>query len=156
MAAWHKGELGQQGLLVRWAFFDSAERYENATRPWTEDELKRAREMRAAGNSSEVIDRVLRRRAGSTKLQLEGVDHRHNVRAIRVPDNILAEREALTTARKQRALTQDFFGYPPPGYSALHVRRGRDDSGGVLDDARCAKWQQVSPHADMGAPRLVK
>jgi hypothetical protein len=94
-------------------------------RPWTEDELKRACEMRAAEISYEVIDRVLRRRAGSTKRQLEGVDHGHSVRAIRVPDKVLAEREALTAARKQRALTQDFFGDPPPGYSALHGKTGQ-------------------------------
>lgn len=94
-------------------------------RPRTKDELKRALEMRAAGISYEVIDRVLKRRAGSTKPLLEGVDHRHSVRAIRVPDNLLAEREALTAARKQRAPTQDLFGDPPPGYSALHGKTGQ-------------------------------
>ena len=94
-------------------------------RPWTEDELKRAREMRAAGNSYEVIDRVLRRRAGSTKWHLEGVDHGHKVRKLRVPDNLLAEREVLDAARRHRALTQSFFGDPPPGYSALHGKTGQ-------------------------------
>ena len=94
-------------------------------RPRTEDELKRAREMRAAGISYEVIDRVLRRRAGSTKRQLEGVDHGHTVRKLRIPDNLSAEREVLAAARSQRALTQDFFGDPPPGYSALHGKTGQ-------------------------------
>ena len=94
-------------------------------RPRTEDELKRALEMRAAGISYEVIDRVLKRRAGSTKRLLEGVDHRHGLRAIRVPDNMLAERDALTAARNKRALTQDLFGDPPPGYSALHGKTGQ-------------------------------
>jgi hypothetical protein len=91
----------------------------------TEDELKRACEMRAAEISYRVIDKVLKRRAGSTKRRLEGVDHGHSVRAIRVPDKVLAEREALTAARKQRALTQDFFGDPPNGYSALHGETGQ-------------------------------
>ena len=36
-------------------------------RPWTEHELKRARDMRADGYLYGEIDRVLRRRAGSTK-----------------------------------------------------------------------------------------
>jgi hypothetical protein len=81
--------------------------------------------MRAAEISYEVIDRVLGRRAGSTKRHFEGVDHRHSVRSSRVPDNVLAEREALTAARKQRALTQDFCGDPPPGYSALHGKTGQ-------------------------------
>jgi hypothetical protein len=94
-------------------------------RSWTEDELKSAREMRAAGISYDVIDRVLRRRAGTTKRQLEGVDHRHSVRSSRVPDNMLAERDALAAARNQRPLTQDFFGDPPPGYSALHGKTGQ-------------------------------
>jgi hypothetical protein len=36
----------------------------------------------------------------------------------------LAEREALAAAPKHRTLTQDFFGDPPPGYSALHGKTG--------------------------------
>ena len=73
---------------------------------------------------TKVIDRVLRRHSGSTKRQLEGVDHGHNVRRSRVPDSLLVEREALADARNQRALTQDLFGDPPPGYSALHGKTG--------------------------------
>jgi hypothetical protein len=92
-------------------------------RPWTEDELRRACDMRAAGHYYEVIDRVLRRHLGSTKRQHEGVNHGHSVRRSRVPDNLFVEREALATARNQR-LTQDFFGDPPPGYSALHGKTG--------------------------------
>jgi hypothetical protein len=49
-------------------------------RPWTEDEIKLAREMRAAGHFYEEIDWALRRRAGATKRQLKGVDQKHGVR----------------------------------------------------------------------------
>jgi hypothetical protein len=94
-------------------------------RPWSEDELKRARDMYAAGYFYREIDRALRRRGGSTKRQL-GMDHNvgHNVISVRIPDNLLAEREALTAARNQCTFTQDLFGDPPPGYSALHGKTG--------------------------------
>jgi hypothetical protein len=36
----------------------------------------------------------------------------------------LVERAARDAARDQRTLTQDFFGDPPPGYSALHGKTG--------------------------------
>jgi hypothetical protein len=95
-------------------------------RPWTEYELERARTMRAAGHVYGEIDRVLRRRAGTTKRRLEGANYNvgHNVRSMTVPDCLLAERDALAAARHQRALTQHFFGDPPPGYSALHGKTG--------------------------------
>ena len=93
-------------------------------RLWTEDELKRARDMRAAGFYCKEIDRILRRRIGPTKRQLEGYNVGHNVKSMRVPDNLLAERDALAAARDRRALTQYFFGDPPHGYSALHGKTG--------------------------------
>ena len=93
-------------------------------RPWTENELKRAREMRAAGYFCKEIDRILRRRTGSTKRQLEGYNVGHNVKSTRIPDNLLAERNALAAAREQGALTHYFFGDPPPGYSALYGKTG--------------------------------
>jgi hypothetical protein len=95
-------------------------------RPWTENELKRARDMRAAGHFDGEIDKVLSRRAGSTKRRLEGAVYGsgHDVRANPVSDGLLAEREALNVARNHRTLTQDFFGDPPPGYSALHGKTG--------------------------------
>jgi hypothetical protein len=37
---------------------------------------------------------------------------------------VLAEREALASARNQCPFTQDFFGDPPPGYSALEGKTG--------------------------------
>jgi hypothetical protein len=91
-------------------------------RPWTGDELKRARDMYAAGFFYDEIDKVLRRRAGSTKRRLEGSGR--IVQSIHIPEDLVVEREALTAARSQRTLTQDFCGDPPPGYSALNGKTG--------------------------------
>jgi len=93
-------------------------------RLWTEYEVNRAYAMRGAGHFYGEIDKALRRRAGSTKRRLEGYNVGHSVRSYRVPDNLLAERDALAAAREQRALTQYFCGDPPPGYSALHGKTG--------------------------------
>ena len=76
--------------------------------------------MRADGYLYGEIDRVLRRRAGSTKNRLYGVKRK----SMRAPDDLLAERDALTDARNQRGLTENFCGDPPPGYSALHGKTG--------------------------------
>jgi hypothetical protein len=92
-------------------------------RPWTEDETRRARDMYVAGHFYGEIDRALGRRAGSTKRRLEGLGR--NVRSSRIPDDLLAEREALTTARNHRTLTQNFCGDPSPGYSALDGKTGQ-------------------------------
>jgi hypothetical protein len=95
-------------------------------RPWTEDELKRARHMRAAGHFYGEIDKALARRNGSTKHRLELAGHGsgHDARGNPAADGLFAEREALVAARNQRTLTQDFCGDPPPGYSALHGKTG--------------------------------
>jgi hypothetical protein len=58
--------------------------------PWTPDETRLARQMRAAGHSYEEIDWALRRRGGLTKWLPKGVDHGHNVGPIHVADNFLA------------------------------------------------------------------
>jgi hypothetical protein len=63
--------------------------------------------------------RPLGRRTGSTKRQLEKGGLGYNVKSGRIPEGRPIEREALTAARNQRTLTQDFCGDPPPGYSAL-------------------------------------
>jgi hypothetical protein len=93
-------------------------------RPWTKDELKRARDMYAAGYFYGEIDKVLRRRASSTKRRLEGVGYGSGQKRL-IPDGPLAERDARATARNQRTLTQDFCGDPPPGYSALDGKTGQ-------------------------------
>jgi hypothetical protein len=93
---------------------------------WTEDEVKRARNMRAAGYPYNKIDKTLGRRAGATQQRLEiaGYSSGSSVRSNPIPEGLIAEREALTAARNQCTFTQDFFGDPPPGYSALHGKTG--------------------------------
>jgi hypothetical protein len=95
-------------------------------RLWTDGEVKRAVEMRAAGYSYPTIDKALRRSAGATQRRLEIAGHgsKDHVKSFRAPDNLLAERDALAAAREQCALTQYFLGDPPPGYSALHGKTG--------------------------------
>jgi len=96
-------------------------------RSWTEDELKRARHMLAAGRSYGETDKALGRRVGSTQQRLEiaGYGSKRQVRTHPIPNGLLAEREALAAARNYRTLTQDFCGDPPPGYSALHGKTGQ-------------------------------
>ena len=96
-------------------------------RLWTEHELERARDMRAAGHAYGKIDRALGRRDGATQQRLEiaGYGSKHWVKSNRVPIGLLAEREALAAARNQRTLTQGFCGDPPPGCSALHGKTGQ-------------------------------
>jgi hypothetical protein len=76
--------------------------------------------------SYRTIDKALGRHSGATQQRLEiaGYGSGHEFRSKRIPEELLAERDALTAAREQRALTQDFFGDPPPGYSALHGKTG--------------------------------
>jgi hypothetical protein len=96
-------------------------------RLWTEHELKRASDMRAAGHSYGEIDKVLGRWAGATqqRLLVAGYGSGRHVTSHRIPEGLLAEREALAAARNQRTLTQGFCGDPPPGYSALHGKTGQ-------------------------------
>ena len=95
-------------------------------RLWTEDEVNRARDMRAAGHPYGKIDKALGRRAGATQQRLEiaGYSSGQGVRSNRIPDGLLAEREAVAFARDHNTLTQNFFGDPPPGYSALDGKTG--------------------------------
>jgi hypothetical protein len=95
-------------------------------RLWTEDEVKCARNMRAAGYPYNKIDEALGRRAGATQQRLEivGYSSGQSVWSNPISDSLLAEREALAAARNQCTFTQDLFGDPPPGYSALHGKTG--------------------------------
>jgi hypothetical protein len=56
--------------------------------------------------------------------QFEGVGYGSGQKRL-IPRGLLAEREALTAARNQRTLTQDFCGDAPPGYSALDGKTGQ-------------------------------
>jgi hypothetical protein len=73
-----------------------------------------------------TIDKALRRPSGATQRRLEfaGYGSKDHVKSFRAPDYLLAERDALASAREQRALTGYFCGDPPPGYSALHGKTG--------------------------------
>jgi hypothetical protein len=96
-------------------------------RLWTEYEVNRAHAMRAAGHLYGEIDKALGRHSGATKQRLEiaGYGSKRQVKSNRIPIGLLAEREALATARNQRMLTEDFCGDPPSGYSALHGKTGQ-------------------------------
>lgn len=107
-------------------------------RPWTEHETKRARDMYAAGRFYGEIDRALGRRAGATKRRLEGLGR--TVRSSRVPDTLAAERDALTAAREQRALTE-FLWRPAPRLL------------GATRQNRSAITQPASPAARGGSGR---
>jgi hypothetical protein len=95
-------------------------------RSWTESEIKRASDMRAAGYSYPTIDKTLGRRPGATQQRLEiaGNRSKDHVKGFRAPNNLLIERDALIAAREQHALTGQFCGDPPPGYSALYGKTG--------------------------------
>jgi hypothetical protein len=95
-------------------------------RPWTEGEIKRARDMRAAGYSYPTIDKALRRPSGATQRRLEiaGYGSGRHVTSNRISDELLAERDALAAARELQPLTENFCGDPPPGYSALCGKTG--------------------------------
>jgi len=95
-------------------------------RPWSEDELKHALDLHAAGRSFRAIDKALGRWSGATqqRLQIARFGSGQQVRSKRISDNLLVERDALAAAREQCALIQNFFGDPPPGYSALDGKTG--------------------------------
>jgi hypothetical protein len=95
-------------------------------RSWTESEIERANDMRAAGYSYPTIDKTLGRRSGATQQRLEIAGHgsKDHAKSFRAPDYLVAERDALAAARELRALTENFCGDPPPGYSALHGKTG--------------------------------
>jgi hypothetical protein len=84
--------------------------------------------MREAGHSYGKIDKTLGRFPGAKQQRLEIAGHGSgnslHVTSRRIPDNLLAEREALASARSHCTFTQDFCGDPPPGYSALHGKTG--------------------------------
>jgi hypothetical protein len=96
-------------------------------RPWTADEVKRARAMREAGCYYSEIDKALGRPTGATRQRLQIEDQRSGPRVLpkSIPETLWAERAARDAARNQRTLTQDFCGDPPPGYSALQSKTGQ-------------------------------
>ena len=59
-------------------------------RPWTEGEVKRANDTRAAGYSYPTIDKTLRRPSGAAQRRLEIAGHelKDHVRSFRVPHRV--------------------------------------------------------------------
>lgn len=49
----------------------------------------------------------------------------HNPHSMTVRPDLLADREARFAALQRRTHTQEFFGDPPPGFSALDLARKR-------------------------------
>jgi hypothetical protein len=98
-------------------------------KPWTADELRRARTWRARGYSFSAIDRKLDRTVGSTRQKFNQVatsnPSERLVGSMRAPPDVLEERDRRAAAAELRTQTQEFFGDPPPGYSALDRARRR-------------------------------
>lgn len=114
----------------------------NGRRRWTDNEIETLLRMRDQENQSwRAIGQALDRTAGAcevfhsnykagqrwrrktvkapaeARLQIEPL---HN---ITVPDHRFAERDARSAAADRRTITQQLFGDPPPGYSALDMKR---------------------------------
>jgi hypothetical protein len=66
-------------------------------RPWTEGEVKRANDMRAAGYSYGTIDKALRRSSGATQRRIEIAGHgsKDRVKSFRAPDYLLTDATRL-------------------------------------------------------------
>jgi hypothetical protein len=91
---------------------------------WTPEMLTIARAMTAKGYRNVAIDAYFGLRVGSWSARLTYErHHQHHVGSPRVPPEVLAERAARIAARNRRDQTAEFFGDPPPGYSALDRRR---------------------------------
>ena len=74
--------------------------------------------------TAKLIRRLDAAPATQRSFEFAGYGIGDHVKSFRAPDHLLAERDALAAAREQQALTQYFFGDPPPGYSALHGKTG--------------------------------
>jgi hypothetical protein len=94
-------------------------------RLWTEDEVNRARDMRAAGHPYGKIDKALGRRAGATQQRLEIAGYSSGQGVGRTAFQMACWPNARRLpSRATTTLTQNFFGDPPPGYSALDGKTG--------------------------------
>jgi hypothetical protein len=85
---------------LRRSFFDRQKTMKAPRRSWSEDELKHALDLRAAGHSYREIDRALGRWAGATqqRLQIAGHGSGDHVKSFRAPERVLAEYAARDPA----------------------------------------------------------
>jgi hypothetical protein len=63
------------------------------------------------------------RRSSTRAVEGNGAYHRPSVGSIRISDALAADRDARAAAANRRTYTQEFFGDPPPGFSALEGKR---------------------------------
>jgi hypothetical protein len=114
----------------------------DAPRRWARD-WPTAMRMAVEGKSPHEIGAELRRSADSVrwKLRHEGIAFvdptpqgtkrgkiavtDHGVAALRISEEQKADREARYAALQLRTQTQEFFGDPPPGFSALDRKRAQ-------------------------------
>jgi hypothetical protein len=87
-------------------------------RPWTEDELKRARKMRAAGHAYREIDKALGRRTGAAQQRLE-----------RISDGLFAERKPSPLRASSARYPRISLAIRRPVTLRYTARRGSDDGG---------------------------
>ena len=103
-------------------------------RPWTEEEDNTLMQLRRDGVTWEDIAERQRRsvkairsrycdlRSGRVRLRRPNL-HAEPAPNVRLMPEMLADRDARMEASWRRTPTQEFFGDPPPGYSALDKKR---------------------------------
>jgi hypothetical protein len=98
-------------------------------RPWSAEELAQATAWRDEGTSDAEIGKRLGRTRQAIALKLwtvAGTRRFHILHGNNDPvtdERIVAERDARREASYRRSLTQQLFGDPPIGFSALDKRR---------------------------------
>jgi hypothetical protein len=97
---------------------------------WTPEMLAIARMMTAKGYPARAVDAYFKLKAGSwSARRIYERDYKNHTPghrqsgSMRTPPEVLAERDTRLAARDRRNQTAEFFGDPPPGYSALDRRR---------------------------------
>lgn len=92
---------------------------------WTENEMRRARQLYRTLHEYGAVARVLNRSPETVRRHLKGLEDARServiVRAEKAPQAVLDERNERL-ARSHGSLTSRFFGDPLPGYSALDQR----------------------------------
>ena len=102
-------------------------------RHWSEEELERLRELTAQGLKPSAIAHLFGRNTMSVRDRVRyervqrGEPRKNPTNYVRTETpacaQALAERDARCEASYRRSITQEFFGDPPPGWSALDKRQ---------------------------------
>jgi hypothetical protein len=102
-------------------------------RSWTEGEIKRANDMRAAGYSYPTIDKALRRCDGATQQRLEiaGFGSGRHATSNRIPGDLLAERDALALPASCARLRRISVAIRRRATRPYMARQGCDDAAGA-------------------------